>query len=45
MMYLLKAIVVVFKNFLRNSVHMANIVIILRCIVQLVYQKSPKADD
>jgi hypothetical protein len=44
-MYLLKAIVVVFKNFLRNSVHMANIVIILRCIVQLVYQKSPKADD
>jgi len=44
MMYLLKAMVVVFKNFLRNSNHMSNIVIVLRCLIQLVYQKSSLAE-
>ncbi len=39
-MYLLKAMIVVFKNFLRNTEHISNAVIILRCLVQLVYQKT-----
>lgn len=40
MMYLMKAMIVVFKNFLRNSEHISNVVIILRCLIQLVYQKD-----
>jgi len=40
-MYILKAMVVVFKHFLRNSDHIKNVVIITRSLIQVVYSKSP----
>lgn len=44
-MYLLKAMIVVFKNFLRDSIHMRNIVCILRCLIRLVYEKPNKENE
>ena len=40
MMYLLKAMVVIFKSFLRTSSHMENIVLILRATIQLIFTKD-----
>jgi len=37
MMYLLKAMIVVFKSFLRDSIHMRNVVCVLRCLIRLVH--------
>jgi len=39
MMYLLKAMIVVFKSFLRDSIHMRNVVCVLRCLIRLVHEK------
>ena len=42
MMYLLKAMVVIFKSFLRTSSHMESIVLILRAIIQLIFTNALK---
>jgi hypothetical protein len=43
-MYVIKAMIVVFKNYLRDEEKMAEVVMVVRAVVRLVYEKEDKGE-